>query len=298
MEDQTMKTNLLIERKELDRPGMKDTSWMRERDYRKKRSMMNYGISEEEQWPGFTHSKIYGYKRIAVMVNGEPKNFTEHKLVWYEHTGEIPERNEHLHHIDGDRRNNTFRNIAKLSGSQHVRYHHRFQTTNIDTLVYFLLDEGYSIPEIKSVIPAMKEDQHFCRSTIEYVTAIRQEEINNLDTTSTELIDVRVAIEKEILNKYRRSCQINHINDTLRHIIDRFFLFFRVDSTINKQDKLLYTNTITGDNQMGEKTNYSFRLKTAELNLLKQLAATQGISVSLLIRDIICEYLDQLQEEN
>lgn len=55
-----------------------------------------------------------------VSVGG--KNFQEHRLVWEENFGKIPEGCV-VHHIDGDRKNNNIDNLAIMASGAHTRLH-------------------------------------------------------------------------------------------------------------------------------------------------------------------------------
>lgn len=47
----------------------------------------------------------------------------EHHLVWWQHTGELPADDEVIHHINGDKRDNTFSNLARLTTVKHNLEH-------------------------------------------------------------------------------------------------------------------------------------------------------------------------------
>lgn len=46
-----------------------------------------------------------------------------HRVVWEHHHGPIPPGHD-IHHIDGDRTNNSIANLAMLPKADHTRHHH------------------------------------------------------------------------------------------------------------------------------------------------------------------------------
>ena len=67
---------------------------------------------------GWIHKK-YGYRQIR--VNG--KTIPEHRYIMEQHLGRKLERNELVHHIDGDRLNNTIENLEVMTIEEHARMH-------------------------------------------------------------------------------------------------------------------------------------------------------------------------------
>lgn len=61
------------------------------------------------------------YKYKAKKVNG--KRIDEHRLIMEQHLGRKLERNEVVHHIDGDKRNNDINNLELMTLSEHSRMH-------------------------------------------------------------------------------------------------------------------------------------------------------------------------------
>lgn len=53
----------------------------------------------------------------------------EHRLVWWENTGDVVPDGYHIHHIDGDTRNNKFSNLAILTSSDHSKLHGKVRAT-------------------------------------------------------------------------------------------------------------------------------------------------------------------------
>lgn len=47
----------------------------------------------------------------------------EHHLIWWQETGELLEPGEVLHHINGEKRDNRFENLEKMSNVEHSREH-------------------------------------------------------------------------------------------------------------------------------------------------------------------------------
>jgi hypothetical protein len=61
-----------------------------------------------------------GYLRHR--TGGHKSTQMEHRLVWEEHYGEIPEGMQ-IHHIDGDKTNNDMSNLMLLTPLEHKRIH-------------------------------------------------------------------------------------------------------------------------------------------------------------------------------
>ena len=147
-----------IEKKEnVHKTSNYNRAWMKSEEYRKKRSMIQ-SHTTPETWPGYHHNhrNIGGYKRIGVFVDGVEKNMLEHRYIWIMETGISLSRNELLHHIDGNRKNNDIRNLAKLTISEHMQYHKNYSDINISTLIEFLLDDlDYKDDELNEIIPTL-----------------------------------------------------------------------------------------------------------------------------------------------
>ena len=47
----------------------------------------------------------------------------EHRLVWWENTGELPDENEVVHHINEDKTDNRFENLEVLARENHGSLH-------------------------------------------------------------------------------------------------------------------------------------------------------------------------------
>lgn len=66
-----------------------------------------------------------GYLR-ATTVAGRAEELYEHRRVWAEANGPIPD-GFHVHHIDEDRSNNAIENLALVSKAEHRRIHSNYQ---------------------------------------------------------------------------------------------------------------------------------------------------------------------------
>jgi|688.fasta_scaffold470132_3 hypothetical protein len=55
----------------------------------------------------------------------------EHHIVWWENTGETISFGEAIHHIDGNKHNNAFTNLNKLTSSEHAKLHGSCKKKNI-----------------------------------------------------------------------------------------------------------------------------------------------------------------------
>ena len=47
----------------------------------------------------------------------------EHHLVWWQNTGALPKEHDEIHHKDGNKRNNSFDNLALLRKKDHAAHH-------------------------------------------------------------------------------------------------------------------------------------------------------------------------------
>lgn len=55
----------------------------------------------------------------------------EHHLIYWQHYGVIPNNNEIIHHIDGNKHNNNINNLKLLTKNQHDIYHNQQRRTHI-----------------------------------------------------------------------------------------------------------------------------------------------------------------------
>ena len=60
-----------------------------------------------------------GYRQI--LYRGRPK--LEHDVIWFLATGIWPDRQHHVHHIDGNKLNNNLSNLKLLSVKEHQMFH-------------------------------------------------------------------------------------------------------------------------------------------------------------------------------
>ena len=85
-----------------------------------------YAISEDGQsiiFDGdmYKLSKC-GYYACGGTGKGKGKGKALHRVIWQKYNGEIPPKH-HIHHIDGNRKNNHIKNLQLLSASKHSRLH-------------------------------------------------------------------------------------------------------------------------------------------------------------------------------
>ncbi len=87
-----------------------------------------------------TKSKDYildGYKMTWSDVLN--KSVREHHKIWHKNMGKWPDsnKNEQIHHIDGDKLNNNFDNLVLCSVSEHTKIHKSYEN-----LVYKMIKNG------------------------------------------------------------------------------------------------------------------------------------------------------------
>ena len=73
-------------------------------------------------WKGGRHNDGHGYIRINL---GGKKYIMEHRYIMEKHLGRKLEKWEHVHHIDGNKKNNNLKNLIVMKKSQHHKLHLR-----------------------------------------------------------------------------------------------------------------------------------------------------------------------------
>jgi hypothetical protein len=77
-------------------------------------------IDAPQQYPGRLYRGKYAY---------------EHRVVWWKETGEIPGKDEVVHHKNGDKRDNTFENLELLSREEHKKLHGERRKANMVSMM-------------------------------------------------------------------------------------------------------------------------------------------------------------------
>jgi len=88
---------------------------------RREHSRAKYGISNVRNLDAtaiFHRNTSCGYRRVLI----DGIEVLEHHLVWVRANGPIP-TGYHIHHIDGDKRNNQLTNLSLVSRHAHMRLH-------------------------------------------------------------------------------------------------------------------------------------------------------------------------------
>lgn len=95
----------------------------------RKKKLLPYITYDEKKW---TISKTTGYYRST---ESRKKHISLHRYVWQKERGEIPEGYD-IHHLDGDKTNNTIENLECLPKAEHTKRYspHHNQYKNYKTL--------------------------------------------------------------------------------------------------------------------------------------------------------------------
>jgi len=82
----------------------------------------------------------------------------EHRVVWWQNTGELPGKDEVIHHRNGDTRDNRFDNLGRLMIPEHSRNH---SSVGRDTIT---LECSYCGKEFERECRRLRRDQkdYYC----------------------------------------------------------------------------------------------------------------------------------------
>ena len=108
---------------------------------------------------------------ITVKVNS--KRHMVHRLIYEYFIGNIP-KGYHIHHIDGNKQNNSIDNLECISPSEHNKRHHKDNTFNRYTRGYVLTDEERKAiaskhKPYKYTIPMLAKEYNISESTVERI---------------------------------------------------------------------------------------------------------------------------------
>lgn len=95
----------------------------------------NYGNRQEKAapWKGGRRVSNYGYILLHMPDHpmARPDGYIlEHRLVMSEYLGRLLEKDEDIHHIDGNKKNNDPNNLELMTRSEHMRLHHAIRKGN------------------------------------------------------------------------------------------------------------------------------------------------------------------------
>ena len=102
----------------------------------------NNSGSEHPHWKGgFNNNKGDGYLGIWSPLHERADGggyVYAHTLEYEKHTGKLPQKNEVLHHIDLDKRNNDYSNLFLCGHRKHLEIHRK-----IEKLIRPLMEKGF-----------------------------------------------------------------------------------------------------------------------------------------------------------
>lgn len=86
------------------------------------------GLSQDKNpaWRGGKRFKDNGY--IAISMGGKKYQY-EHRLVMEKHLNRKLNREEHVHHINGDKTDNRIENLQLISVAEHSKVHHKLRVS-------------------------------------------------------------------------------------------------------------------------------------------------------------------------
>ena len=65
----------------------------------------------------------YGYRFIRIYVDGKQRKVLEHRYLMEQQLGRKLDTKEHVHHINGDKLDNTLENLEVMTIAEHNRHH-------------------------------------------------------------------------------------------------------------------------------------------------------------------------------
>jgi endogenous inhibitor of DNA gyrase (YacG/DUF329 family) len=77
------------------------------------------------------HKRSTGNPRRYVLLIRNGKCITEHRWFMQEHLGRKLTRSEHVHHLNGNPRDNRIENLTIISASQHAKLHGNWNTRRL-----------------------------------------------------------------------------------------------------------------------------------------------------------------------
>lgn len=124
--------------------------------------------SKGDNHPSFKGGRFIswdGYVKILVVGQGKYEN--EHRVLMEKHLGRKLKKEEHVHHIDGNKQNNLLENLIILGKNEHAQLHGRLKRGVLRPCVtkYTMVNKLPSIVKNGEIISLLPEYRSFIGSS-------------------------------------------------------------------------------------------------------------------------------------